>query len=115
MKKVYNDIIPVKGFKAITLWPFLFIRNGVKFGITDERHEEIHGRQQMELLIILFYVLYGIFYLIGLIRYGSGKMAYRNNPFESEAYMNEKKQTYLEKRKLFAWVCYIGKTTYSKK
>jgi len=112
MKKVYSNIIPPSSMKAVTLWPLLFIHYDVKFTLTDERHEEIHGRQQLECLIVLFYLLYGLFYLIGLVCYRSHKMAYRNIPFESEAYMNERKPTYLEKRRLFAWVKYIGKTTY---
>jgi len=112
MKKIYSSIIPPKGFKALTLWPLLFVRKNANFSPVDERHEEIHGRQQLELLIVLFYVLYGIFYLICLIRYRNHKEAYRNNPFEAEAYLNERKTTYLEKRHLYDWVKYIGKTTY---
>jgi len=31
-------------------------------------------------------------------------MAYVENPFEREAYQNERKYTYLEKRKRYAWI-----------
>lgn len=133
MKKIYNNIIPFKGFKAMTVWPLLFIRNGAKdrFDETDECHEKIHGQQQEELLFagaliaaVLFVVgcgwwsllslplafyLYGLFYLIGLLRYRNHKKAYRNNPFEVEAFLYERDAEYLSQRKHFAWCKYIFK------
>jgi len=46
---------------AITLWPFVFIRDhGDEVTIN---HEKIHLRQQVELLILGFYLLYGFFWL----------------------------------------------------
>lgn len=27
MKKIYNNIIPFKGYTAMCLWPFIFVRN----------------------------------------------------------------------------------------
>jgi hypothetical protein len=44
MVKIYNDIIPFKGFLAITFWPFIFIRKKLRatFDVIDERHENIH-------------------------------------------------------------------------
>jgi len=74
---------------------------------TTRRHETIHYQQQLELLFIGQWVLYGLFYLVGLVRYRDGKKAYREIPFEREAYSNERKFTYLEKRKRYAWVSYI--------
>ena len=137
MVKVYSNIIPPAGYKALTIWPILFIRKKMKAWFTeeDERHEKIHGRQQEELLFVgaviaavlyvvgcgwwsllalpLAFYLYGILYLVCLIRYRNHKMAYRNNPFEAEAYLFEADIYYLSRRKHFAWVGYIGKTTYS--
>ena len=136
MKKIYNDIIPFKGYKALTLWPWIFIRNGAKarFNERTERHENTHGEQQKELLAVgtilcavlmlsgcgwwslmalpLFLWLYGLFYLIGLVRYHDHDRAYYNNPFEQEAYRNQENLQYLENRHLFAWVKYIGKIYY---
>jgi len=74
---------------------------------TSRRHETIHYQQQLELLFIGQWILYGLFYLIGLVRYRNGEEAYREIPFEREAYSNERKFTYLEKRKRYAWTHYI--------
>lgn len=90
---IRNKLIPFKGFKAITLWPFIFIRKGCSFNEIDLNHESIHGRQQLELLIIPFYIIY----LIEQIFKG-----YRNISFEKEAYNNEKNLDYLKTRKWFA-------------
>jgi len=104
---VRNDIIPFDGYKAITLWPFIFVRTCSRFAPEDERHERIHGRQQAELLIVLFYALYALFYLYGLVRYHSHKKAYRSNPFEAEAYACEDDTDYLQHRKIYAWTKYF--------
>ena len=53
------------------------------------------------------WALYGIFWLIGLVRYRDGAKAYKESPFEREAYLNEKKRTYFKKRPLWNWVNYI--------
>ena len=75
---------------------------------TTKRHETIHFQQQLELGFVLQWLLYGLFWVIGFFRYKfDGAKAYRENPFEREAYGNEKKYTYLEKRKRYAWVRYI--------
>jgi hypothetical protein len=41
------------------------------------------------------------------LRHRNGKEAYRNNPFESEAYDNERKMKYLERRQFWAWRAYV--------
>ena len=69
------------------------------------RHEAIHGRQQKEMLIIFFYIWYGIEWLVKLIKYGS--QSYNNISFEREAYRNANDQDYLKKRKLFIWAKYL--------
>jgi hypothetical protein len=40
---VKNNIIPFKGYKAITLWPFIFVRKECSFDEIDLNHELIHG------------------------------------------------------------------------
>lgn len=141
MKKViYNDIIPFKGFKAITLWPFIFARK--KYNPLDNvtvNHESTHLIQQLEvivtsLLIIAAFVLtlhlslwwlllslasyyawYCIEYVIRLFAYGRGHEAYRNIAFEQEAYLNEKDLSYLPKhRKAFAWFKYLTKKSFKR-
>lgn len=67
-------------------------------------HEKIHLYQQLELLILPFYVLYFANYLINLIRYREHYKAYFNIIFEKEAFNNEHDLGYISKRKLFGWV-----------
>jgi len=107
-----NSKVPVwlSKISPIEIWAlsfacFVFCR-GV-LSKTTTRHETIHYHQQLELLFVGHWLLYGIFWLIGLVKYRSGSTAYRENPFEREAYINEKKYTYLEKRPLWNWVHYI--------
>lgn len=111
MKKIYNNIIPFKGFTAMTLWPFVFIRNEYAwtFDTIKERHENIHGRQQIEMLWVLFLLWYGIEWLVKLIYYRNRITAYKNVSFEREAYENQYDITYLDERKPYAWVKYIKK------
>ena len=115
MITIINNIIPVKGFVAMCLWPFLFIRKSAQ-GINERtiNHEKIHGRQQLEMLLVLFFVWYGIEWLVRLILYLDTKEAYRNISFEQEAYTNESNMKYLESRKWYAWITYLGKKTYKK-
>ena len=72
------------------------------------RHETIHFQQQLEMGFVFQWIAYGLFWLIGLVKYRDGAVAYKENPFEREAYDNERKFTYLEKRKRYAWVAYIN-------
>ena len=111
MKKIYSNIIPPAGYKAITIWPFLFIRKkaAARFNDVDERHEYIHGEQQKEMLIVFFYLWYGIEWLIRCIQYGNAKTAYKNICFEREAYANETDVIYLDTRKHYAWFKYLRK------
>ena len=79
-------------------------------GIMSEstrRHETIHFQQQLELLFIGQWILYGLFWLIGVARYRDGKKAYYENPFEREAYSNDADPDYLEGRSRFNWINYI--------
>lgn len=86
------------GIRGLAFWPFIFISS--KTTIDDEliNHERIHLRQQLELLIIPFYV----WYLIALYRKG-----YMNISFEKEAYANDNNLTYLKKRSIFAFLKYM--------
>ena len=61
----------------------------------------------LELGIVGFMILYPVFYLIGIARYRDFHKAYTESPFEREAYTNERKYTYLQKRRRFAWTAYI--------
>lgn len=131
MKVIKNKFVPVSNFSAMNILGFLFIKEGTK--ITKEliRHEAIHSVQQYEifglsaftalfvsciyaswwyLLItvampILLYVLAWFIELV-LPPYNS---AYKDSPFEREAYLNQNNPEYLANRPLFAVVKYILK------
>lgn len=98
---IYNNLIPIKGFIAITIYPFIFVRSSYKGKITDVclNHERIHKEQQKELLLIFFYVIYLLEWLIKCFIYLDAHTAYRNISFEKEAYAHEKDMAY--KHKLF--------------
>jgi len=66
-------------------------------------HERIHCAQQVELLVIFFYLIYVGHYLINLIKYRNHQEAYRNIIFEKESYNYERDFEYLKNRKLFAY------------
>ena len=87
------------------IWPFIFYKKKLTKRI--ERHELTHGEQQKELLLILFYILYGVFWVIGWVRYRDVEMTYDMNPFEQEAYENDWDKEYLEKRKHYCWIKYL--------
>ena len=70
-------------------------------------HETIHFLQQLEMLFVLQWILYGLFYVIGRFTKGSWKAAYYGNPFEVEAYANDLDPDYLEERKFWAWTSYV--------
>jgi len=76
---------------------------------TTKRHETIHFQQQLELLFVGQWILYGVFWLVGLIRYRDAKKAYYENPFEREAYRHDSDPEYLHERSRFKWVEYIIK------
>ena len=64
-------------------------------------HEKIHIRQQVELLILPFFIWYLLAYLYNLVKFRCHKKAYRNVLFEREAYANERNLDYLAKRPLW--------------
>ena len=101
---IHNSLIPFRGYKAISLWPFLFVKTGSKMSATDLNHEKIHGRQQLEMLIIPFYIWYVTEWLFRL--FGKGN-AYRNISFEKEAYVNEKDLEYLKDRRFWNWIKFL--------
>lgn len=102
-----KHIVP-KGFTGITLFPFIFLKNSVlKEDKTLINHEKIHLQQQKELLIISFYIFYGLEWLIKLLKYRNHYLAYKNLSFEREAYQNENNFNYLKTRKPWAFLNYL--------
>jgi len=100
-------IVP-KGFSGITLFPFIFlIDENLKYITTLIHHEKIHLQQQKELLMIFFYIFYGLEWFFKLIKYRNRYLAYKNLSFEKEAYQNEKNLNYLKTRKAWAFLNYL--------
>ena len=111
---IENSRIPVflSYFAPIDIWAISFGLWVWCKGILSERtrrHETIHFQQQLELLFVGQWILYVLFWLIGMLRYRNGKKAYYENPFEREAYDNDENPSYLQERKFFNWVRYIRK------
>jgi hypothetical protein len=95
-------------YKGASFFIFIFLRD--KSRLSDFRlinHETIHFYQQLEMIFVLNWILYGLFYLAGRVKGESHDEAYRSNPFEREAYDNDQDLTYIFKRKPFAWIKYI--------
>lgn len=70
-------------------------------------HELIHWPQQLQLLIIIFYIWYLVEWLIRIPI--NGRKAYKNIVFEREAHFNEYNPDYLETRKFWAFLKYYNK------
>lgn len=135
--RIYNNVIPFKGFMAMLTLSILWIRNEYKDKVTDAvlNHESIHMYQQLELLIlgvvvgilscsflpiswwwmIAFclspFLVYIICWIIEILLPPYDK-AYKNICFESEAQYNEYNFNYLKKRVPFSWIKYISNKKY---
>lgn len=104
---VVNKYVLAKRFDGIVLWPFIFIKRGeLRRNPVFMNHERIHLRQQLELLVLPFFVIYFLEYVLGLLKYRSAYMAYRNISFEREAYDKEKELQYLRKRRFWGFIEY---------
>ena len=96
--------------KGMALFPFMILRE--KSFTKDPvimNHELIHHRQQLELLIVPFYVFYVLNYIINRFRYEGHYNAYRNIIFEREAYANESDPDYLKQRSWLRFLRYSGR------
>lgn len=104
-------MIIFKGFKlpkigGIALFPFIFLREENPSDVLVH-HEKIHIRQQLELLIIPFYIWYLLEWLVHFISVRDFWEAYRLISFEKEAYANEEDLTYLMNRPFWAFLYYL--------
>lgn len=131
-KTVVNKFLPFKGFVAMTVWPFIFIRKDKELKFIDKvkRHEYIHVYQQIECLLVgavlaflmliigcgwwslislgLFFELYAVEWIIkGLINFGNSRKAYRSISFEREAFENQENPDWLDDRPKFYWIKYV--------
>ena len=129
MKVIYNKFIPPKGFYAITIIKWIFVRDKYKYldgsSIYNKmiNHESIHEQQILDFTpeafpswlrytigSICFYPLYVLEWLLKLIPcLITKKNAYRSLCAEQEAYKNERNFDYINKRKRLLWLKKIFK------
>ena len=122
----------MKGFRALTVWPSVFVRKDCanRFTEIDERHETTHALQQIEMLVVgvvlavillccgygwyslipipLFFELYLVEWLIKIpfCRFDTDR-AYMSISTEQEAYEHQEEVYYNEVRRHFAWLRYV--------
>jgi len=90
---------------GMALFPIILVKHkAYKENKVLINHEKIHLVQQLELLLIFFYIIYLFHYIINLARYRNHQMAYMNIIFEREAFNMDSDLLYLKRRKLFAWL-----------
>lgn len=104
---VSQYLIP-KGFRGLTVFPFVF----VKYRLDKENsilvnHERIHLRQQLELLLVPFFVWYFLEFCLRWVHYRNFDLAYRNISFEREAYAQENDLHFLKNRAILSFLKYI--------
>ncbi len=93
-----------KGYAAMAVWPFVFFREKRLVTASRLNHERIHLRQQIELLVLPFFIWYAVDFLIKYAKYRNWKQAYRNIIFEKEAYANGDDLSYLKSRKTWGFM-----------
>lgn len=129
MYVIKNSIIPFKGYSAMNILGLLFVRKDITLSKRVLRHEKIHSVQQYELLLVSailslvacaiwqswWYILitvtmpiavYLLAWFIALLLPPYNR-AYKDSPFEREAYVKEIDIYYLWNRKPFGWVKFI--------
>ncbi|MDO5989575.1 hypothetical protein Q4Q39_19395 [Flavivirga amylovorans] len=104
---ILKYLVP-NGYTGLTIFPFVFLKSkALKNHVVLINHERIHLKQQSEMLVIPFYLIYMIEFLIRLFQYKNWNLAYRNISFEREAYANEFNLVYLKHRPFWGFLNYI--------
>lgn len=97
------------GYLGLTIFPFVFLKNTkLKEEVKLINHENIHLKQQLELLILPFFIWYVIEFLLRLCFYKNWHLAYKNISFEREAYANESNSKYIQQRGFWQFLKYIS-------
>ncbi len=105
--QTYLNVLKIKG---IALFPFILVhQEEAKTDLVLINHEKIHLRQQAEMLLFFFYLIYFAEYLWGLWRWRNKYLAYQNISFEREAFANELDLDYLKNRSFWAFKNYYPK------
>jgi hypothetical protein len=96
-----------RGMSGITIFPFIFLIDTLKGSdnaVYIINHEKIHIRQELELLLVFFALMYLANYLYWRARGQSHSNAYRKIIFESEAYEKMYDLNYLKNRRIFGFI-----------
>ena len=105
---VYDMIVVVVPFlhvSGMALFPFVLIkRQEMKSDAVLLHHEKIHLVQQLEMLIVPFYLVYLTNYLVNRLKGQNHRTAYLNIIFEKEAYGHEQNLNYLKERRFWGWL-----------
>jgi len=99
---IYCPFLNVDG---MAIFPFILVRTKSP-SKTLINHECIHLAQQLELLILPFYIWYLSEYLLNRFKGQNHQVAYSNICFEKEAYENEDKLAYLVNRRAWSFLKY---------
>ncbi len=95
---------------GITLFPFILLKSSeMRHNKVLVNHEKIHFRQQLELLVVFFYIWYVVEYYYWYFRLHNHFLAYKHISFEREAYAMESDLDYLKTRKFWAFLKYLKK------
>lgn len=93
--------------RAITLFPFVLVE-AKNMSEKIINHEKIHLRQQIELLLVPFYLLYLLEFAIHFCKCKDFDRAYRSISFEREAYSHDHDFSYLQTRSWFGGFKYLN-------
>ena len=96
--------VPVPG-RAVALWPLLIVSDSAT--PLEVRLGALRVRQQGELLVVLYFLLFTLFWVMRLLQIGSPALAYRSVPFVREVDQNRHDPTYLALRERNAWWQYV--------
>jgi hypothetical protein len=99
---IFSIFIPVA---AVTIFPFIFIRNGLSPRSEKQiiNHEKIHIKQYQETFVFPFLIIYLYDFVKGYIKYRDFSIAYYFIRFEQEAYESDSDENYIKNRERFAW------------
>lgn len=101
---VCQNLLTKLKINGIAIFPFIILcRKDLKLDRTLINHEKIHIRQQLELLILFFYLWYSAEYCFWYLKLKNKNLAYKNISFEKEAYAKEEDLKYLKNRKLWSF------------
>lgn len=104
---VNRHLLP-KGTYGMTLWPFILLRSEqLKRDAVLMNHERIHLRQQLQMLILPFYLWYITEFFFRWLQHGNRKKAYSNLSMEREAYANDTDLDYLQTFRFWAFLRYL--------